>query len=166
VILAVGAIVTAILAGLAFREQAEEVRAIEQQVADAQKLAQQQADQLELQRQQLDDQREANARQAEILGLQANELRESLAERKREAEQRYRAQASAVFISQRFHSADARGVAAVAVGRAGGRDVTMADGPPLSDPRGFPASAALACHGERVFISPPLVIRVTVIETS
>jgi hypothetical protein len=55
---------------------------------------------LELQRHQLDDQRQANARQAEVLRLQVDELRESLEERKREAEGRRRAQASKVFVWQ------------------------------------------------------------------
>ena len=94
------AIITAVLAGLAFRKQSQEVRAIERQVKDQEELTQQQAhllkvqsDQLELQRQQLDDQREANARQAEVFELQASELRESLDERKREADVRHREQA-------------------------------------------------------------------------
>jgi hypothetical protein len=47
-----------------------------------------------------DDQRQANARQAEVLRLQADELRESLEKRKREAEGRRRAQASKVFVWQ------------------------------------------------------------------
>jgi hypothetical protein len=104
-VLAVFAIVTAWYARRAFLKQAQEVRAIEQQVQDAQELTRQQAEllkvqsgQLELQRHQADDQRQANARQAEVLELQADELRESLAERKRETEQRRRAQASRVLL--------------------------------------------------------------------
>jgi hypothetical protein len=53
-------------------------------------------------RAQLDDQRKASAAQAEVFELQAAELRDSLEERKREAERRYRAQASAVFVAQQF----------------------------------------------------------------
>src|ERR1035441_4912554 len=91
-VLAVGAIVTAIFAVRAFRKQSQEVGAIERQVADQQELTRQQAEllkvqsgQLEVQRRQLDDQHaaiedqiRANARQAEVLELQATELRESL----------------------------------------------------------------------------------------
>ena len=61
-------------------------------------LLQVQSGQLEVQRQQLDDQRAINASQAEVMELQAQELRESLDERKREAEARRAAQASQVFI--------------------------------------------------------------------
>ena len=106
--LAVFAIVTASYARSAFRKQSEEVRAIERQVRDQEELTRQQAEllkiqsgQLELQRRQLDDQLQANARQADVLELQATELRESLGQRKRDAEEQRRAQASKVFISQR-----------------------------------------------------------------
>jgi hypothetical protein len=105
--LAVFAIITAWYARRAFLKQSQEVRAIEQQVQDAQEITRQQAEllkvqsgQLELQRQQVDDQRQANARQAEVFELQATELRESLDERKREAERRYRDQAARVFIGE------------------------------------------------------------------
>lgn len=54
---------------------------------------------LMLQREQLNDQREANFRQAKVLGLQADDLRESLDERKREASARRRVQASQIQIS-------------------------------------------------------------------
>jgi aconitase A len=108
VTLAVFAVVTGVFAFLAFRKQSEEVRAIEQQVKDAQELTRQQAEllkvqsgQLELQRHQVNDQLQANARQADVLELQATELRESLEQRKRDAEEQRRAQASRVFISQR-----------------------------------------------------------------
>jgi hypothetical protein len=106
-VLAAFAIATAWYARCAFLKQSQEVSAIERQVKDQEALTEQQArllevqsSQLELQRQQFDEQRQVNARQAEILELQANELRESLAERMREAEQRHRAQASRVFITQ------------------------------------------------------------------
>jgi len=52
---------------------------------------------------QLADQKKVNAKQTEVLDLQVTELRESLAERKREAEQRHRAQASRVFITNERH---------------------------------------------------------------
>ena len=51
------------------------------------------------QSEQLEDQRKINAEQTRVLALQAEELGESLKERKREAEQRRRAQAARVFIS-------------------------------------------------------------------
>lgn len=82
VVLAVFAIITAVLAGLAFLKQSREVR--------------DQAEMLGLQRQQLEAQQADSARQAEVLELQAEELRGSLRERKREAEDRSRSQAAAV----------------------------------------------------------------------
>lgn len=69
-VLAVFAIVTAVFAFLAFRKQSAEVATLQQQ---------------------FDDQRKVNK-------LQARELQESLAQRKREADERHRAQASRVFI--------------------------------------------------------------------
>src|ERR1700722_4839893 len=93
VVLAVFAIVTAVLAGLAFLKQSREVRAVERQVTDGQEVAQQQAGllrgqtgQLEGLTAQLEDQRKASTAQAEVLGLQAAELRESLKERDRSAD--------------------------------------------------------------------------------
>ena len=70
-VLAVGAILTAVFAVLAFRGQSR---------------------QLDLQRQQLDDQRNASAKQAEVLELQATALNESL----REAQERRHAQEAMV----------------------------------------------------------------------
>jgi hypothetical protein len=112
--LAALAIVTAWYARRAFLKQSQEVQAIEQQVKDQEGVTRQQARllevqsaQLDLQRRQFDEQREAiedqiqaNARQAEVLELQAAELRESLDERKQEAERRMSAQAARIFISQ------------------------------------------------------------------
>jgi hypothetical protein len=105
-VLAVFAIVTAFYARRAFLKQSQEVRAIEQQVQDAQELARQQGNllnvqsgQLELQRQQFAEQRKLNERQTEVLTLQAAELRESLEERKREAVERRNAQASQVHLA-------------------------------------------------------------------
>jgi hypothetical protein len=107
VALAVGAIVTAVFAFLAFRKQSQEVRSIERQVKDQEKLTAQQAEllriqaeQADVQRQQLEAQREVNARQAEVTAVQADELRESLEERKRAREQQHSAQAARVFVWQ------------------------------------------------------------------
>jgi hypothetical protein len=109
-VLAVFAIVTAVLAGLAFLKQSREVRAVERQVADGQETGRQQgeilkvqAGQLEVLRAQLEDQRDATAKQAQVLELQAAELRESLDERKRAAAERRRAQASRVFLTELRH---------------------------------------------------------------
>ena len=81
-----GAVVTAIYAIRAFRAQS--------------KLVSDQAEMLKVQSQQLEEQRKINERQIEVLELQAAELRESLEERKREAQLRRSAQADQVFISQ------------------------------------------------------------------
>jgi hypothetical protein len=81
-VLAAFAIITAILAGLAFRKQAREVS--------------DQAAMLELQRQQLADQQAASAKQAEVLELQAKQLQESLEERRQAADEKRRAQAAQV----------------------------------------------------------------------
>ena len=81
-----GAVVTAIYAIRAFRAQS-------QAVGD-------QAEMLQVQSQQLEEQHKINEKQTEVLELQAAELRESLEERKREAQLRRSAQADRVFISQ------------------------------------------------------------------
>jgi hypothetical protein len=91
-ILATFAIVTAVYAIRAFRAQAQEVR--------------DQAAMLNVQSDQLAEQRRINEKQTGVLELQANELRESLAEREREAEQRHRAQAALVFIIETVRPAD------------------------------------------------------------
>ncbi len=80
-----GAIITAIYAIRAFREQSKEV-------AD-------QAAMLNVQSDQLAEQRKINKKQTKVLKLQVTELRESIDERKREADQRHRAQATRVFLS-------------------------------------------------------------------
>jgi hypothetical protein len=85
-VLAVFAIVTAIYAIRAFRKQSQEVS--------------DQANMLQVQSDQLAEQRKVNEKQIKVLELQGQELGESLTERKREAEQRRRAQASRVFISE------------------------------------------------------------------
>ena len=102
-LLAILAGVTAWYARNAFLKQSQEVRAIERQVHDQEELTRQQAEllkvqsgQLELQRHQLDDQRQANAKQAEVLELQAAELRESLDQRQRDADEQRRSQAAKV----------------------------------------------------------------------
>lgn len=106
-VLAVFAIVTAAYARKAFLKQSQAVVAIEQQVSDQKDVTAQQAeligiqsDQLEVLRAQLDDQRSASAKHAEALELQAAELRESPDERKRETERKRRGQAAMVFLAQ------------------------------------------------------------------
>jgi hypothetical protein len=57
----------------------------------------QQVEQVELQRQQLDDQRKINVEQTKVLKLQLDELADSLADRKREADERRRDQAYRIY---------------------------------------------------------------------
>jgi hypothetical protein len=94
-VLATFAIATAIVATLAFWKQSREVRDM--------------AEMLKVQSERLADQRRINEEHAKVLELQAGELRESLAERQRETEQRHRAQASCVFITQARHPTAPRG---------------------------------------------------------
>lgn len=92
-VLALGAIITAVFAIMAFLKQSQEVK-------DQADMLRIQSDQLGAQREQLGEQQKVNRKQIEVLELQARELRESLAEREREREQQHRGQASQVFISQ------------------------------------------------------------------
>jgi len=105
--LAILALVTAIFAGLAFRKQSQEVRAIGHQAADEQELTRQQSElikiqagQLEALHGQLEEQRKTSAAQAEVLALQAEELRESLKDRKRQIELGQAYQARRVFLTE------------------------------------------------------------------
>jgi hypothetical protein len=82
-VLAVGAIVTAVFAFLAFRKQAAELTTLKSQA---------------------EDQRATNAKLAAAAELQVQELRESLAERQRGREQQHRRQASQVILSQEVPS--------------------------------------------------------------
>ena len=114
-VLAVFAIVTTIFAAAAFLKQREEVRMLQKEAKDQETLIEQQGGllkvqtgQLDVQRQQLDDQLAINKKQAEVAALQAQELRESLNERKRDADARRRAQASRVFIHEERLDADPR----------------------------------------------------------
>ena len=106
-VLAVFAVFTARYARKAFREQSQEVH--------------DQAKMLKVQSEQLDEQRKINAEQTAVLRLQAQELEESLAERKREREQRSRAQASRVFVWQEHGPVLSTTAASAARGAAGGR---------------------------------------------
>jgi hypothetical protein len=96
IVLAVFAIFTFAYAARAFREQSKEVSAIEQQVKDGHELAEQQAKLLKVQSDQLELQRKQADEQGEVLKLQARELRESIDQRKREAEEQRRSQAAKV----------------------------------------------------------------------
>ena len=91
----------------AFLKQAQEVAAIERQVADEQELTRQQAKLIEIQtgqlealRGQLEEQRKASVAQADVLRLQAEELQELLRERKRQAELGRGYQARRVFLTE------------------------------------------------------------------
>jgi hypothetical protein len=90
--LALFAIVTAFYAVRAFRKQSQEVS--------------DQAKMLEVQSEQLAEQKKLGERQAEVLGLQADELHESLEERKREASARRRMQASQIIITHYSYDVD------------------------------------------------------------
>ena len=105
VILAVGAIITAVLARRAFDKQSEEVRILQQQAKDS-------ADMLKIQSDQLHSLKQVGEKQIEVLGLQAIDLRESLEERKRQAEGTRSAQASRVFLILNLTPPDLRGVLA------------------------------------------------------
>jgi hypothetical protein len=114
-VLAAFAIITAVFAAAAFFKQREEVGTLQKEAKDQEALIGQQgellkvqAGQLDVQRQQLDDRRAINEKQAEVAALQALELRESLNERKREADARRRAQASRVFIYEEQLDSDPR----------------------------------------------------------
>lgn len=67
-----------------------------------------QSDQLDAQHDQLASLQKVNEKQLEVLGLQATDLRESLDERKRDAQERHRAQASRVFIWEERSTSDPR----------------------------------------------------------
>lgn len=82
--LAAFALVTAILAYLAWRKQSREVR--------------DQAEMLRIQAEQLTEDRKVNAEQIRVLGLQARTLEQAAADREREALNRRHDQASRVFV--------------------------------------------------------------------
>jgi hypothetical protein len=96
VVLAVGAVITAVLAGRALKEQSEEVRILQKQAKDAADLLEVQSDQLDVQRDQFESLRKINEKQTEVLGLQAEDLRESIRERERLRKATERAQADEI----------------------------------------------------------------------
>jgi hypothetical protein len=77
-VLAVGAIITAVLAYLAFRKQSREVTAIEQQVSD---------------------QKELSAKQADLLKVQSDQLELQRRQFEQDQMDRRRAQAAAVYVT-------------------------------------------------------------------
>jgi hypothetical protein len=97
--LAVFAVVTAVFAFLAYRKQSTELRSLEAHMTDLGAWARQETELLQVQfgkldvlRQQFEEQRAVNARQTEVLELQAQELKASLEQHEREAVQRQRGQ--------------------------------------------------------------------------
>jgi hypothetical protein len=102
-VLAAFAIVTAAFAYLAFRKQSTEVTTLQQQ---------------------FENQRKVNEEQTKVLGLQAEELNASLKQRKREAAEHHRAQASRIFIELERGSDIRVGQAQVAAGAVRGETVT------------------------------------------
>jgi hypothetical protein len=95
VVLAGGAIVTALFAILAFRKQSEEVRTLKDQLG-------QQSTEVGVLQDQLKEQRKLNEEQTPVLRLQYQELQASLDQRRQEAKERRRAQASRVFLTREF----------------------------------------------------------------
>jgi hypothetical protein len=95
-LLAVFAVVTAWYARKAFQAQGQEVATLQRQATDQAQMLEVQSAQLDAQRDQFHEQQKINEAQTGVLKLQAEELRESLAERKRVEEDQRRAQASKV----------------------------------------------------------------------
>ena len=75
-LLGIGAVFTAIYAVRAFGKQSQEVSDQQQLTKQQFELLKVQSAQLDLQKQQLDDQRRTNAKLADVLALQAQQLRE------------------------------------------------------------------------------------------
>jgi hypothetical protein len=98
VLLAAFAVVTAWYARKAFREQSQELSALQRQAEGTAMMIEIQSGQLDAQRQQLEAQKQVSERQATVLDLQAEDLKVSIAERERAAEGLRRAQASRVFL--------------------------------------------------------------------
>jgi hypothetical protein len=88
-VLAVFAIVTAVFAILAFRKQSLEV-------SEQAEMLRVQSERLDVYRGQVDEQREMNAKYRESLDLQAREIRASLEQRERAADEERRSQAARV----------------------------------------------------------------------
>jgi hypothetical protein len=103
--LAILAGVTAWYARKAFNQQAEELRVLQKQASDQADMLAINNDQLDYQARQFDEQKNLNARQTEVLELQAQELRESLGERKRNADDQRRSRAAFVFVTANYHAA-------------------------------------------------------------
>lgn len=106
-LLAIGAGITAKFAWDALQKQSAGLKALGDQVSDQKDLTAKQAqlltiqsNQVRLQQLQLDEQRKAAAKEAIVLSLQTDELKESLGQRRREAEERRRAQAAMIFLNQ------------------------------------------------------------------
>lgn len=115
-VLALFAIVTAWYARRAFLKQSREVTAIERQVSDGQELTRQQGKLIEIQtgqlealRGQLEEQRKASVAQSDVLRLQAEELQESLDQRKLQAELGRGYQARRVFLTEESSGGRTRG---------------------------------------------------------
>jgi len=88
-VLAVFAIVTAVFAILAFRKQSQEI-------SEQAEMLRVQSERLDVYRGQVDEQREMNAKYRESLDLQAREIRASLEQRERAADEERRNQAARV----------------------------------------------------------------------
>lgn len=95
-VLAAFAIVTALFAFLAFREQSKELGVLQRQANHQADMLRIQSDQLDAQHIQFQEQRKVNEKQTGVLELQARELEASLAQRQDDAESQRRVQANRV----------------------------------------------------------------------
>jgi hypothetical protein len=95
-VLAAFAIITAVVAASAFKKQSDAVTDGRELIGRRKDMLQVQAERLDVYRQQVDEQRPINAARAETLELQAREIRASLDQRERDAEEQRRSQAARV----------------------------------------------------------------------
>lgn len=95
-VLAAFAIITAVVATFAFRKQSTAVSDGREMIRQQKDMLQVQAERLDVYRQQVDEQRPINASRAETLELQAREIRASLDQRERDAEEQRRSQGAKV----------------------------------------------------------------------
>jgi hypothetical protein len=95
-VLAAFAIITAVVASLAFRKQSKAVEDSRKLIGQQGAMLQVQSERLEVYRTQVDEQRQINGTRLETLDLQAREIRASLDQRERVAEKERRSQAEKV----------------------------------------------------------------------
>jgi len=136
-LLAAFAIVTAWYARRAYREQAKELSALQQQAEATTRMIEIQSGQLDAQRGQLGEQQKINAEQTRVLELQARELSDSIDERKRDADEQRRSRAALVYMTADFDPGLHPGPGVIALAREPGVDVEVHNtgGQPIYDVR-------------------------------